>query len=191
MVPEFPPVPEHAPGPSGAPGSQNDGRPAEPPAGDPLSPPGLSWTGVSPALIKVRVITETISTGTPLLACLILALAVTAYLWIGVAVFAVLLAWLLWLIPRQVRAIQYAERHEDLLIRRGIMFRRLVVVPYGRMQYVDIAAGPIARKVGIAEVKLHTASAATDASIPGLPAAEAARLREQLASRGEARLAGL
>ncbi|WP_237248892.1 PH domain-containing protein [Spelaeicoccus albus] len=176
----MPPIPDHDPAAGPA-----------PEAGDPLSPPGLTWIGVSPALTKVRVITETISTGIPLLVCLVLALTVTAYLWIGVGVFAVLLVWLLWLIPRQVRAIGYAERHEDLLIKRGIMFRRLVVVPYGRMQYVDIAAGPIARKLGIADVKLHTASAATDASIPGLPAAEAARLREQLASRGEARLAGL
>jgi membrane protein YdbS with pleckstrin-like domain len=31
----------------------------------------------------------------------------------------------------------------------------------------------------------------TDAQIPGLPPDEAARLRDRLASRGEARLAGL
>ena len=40
-------------------------------------------------------------------------------------------------------------------------------------------------------VKLHTASPATNALIPGLPAEEGARLREQLSARGEARLAGL
>lgn len=160
-------------------------------AGNPLDPPGLQWTGVSNKLVKVRVITELISTGIPLVICVLIAVLATPYLWIGVGFFIVLLVWLLWLIPRQVRAIGYAERDEDLLIRRGVMFRRLVVVPYGRMQYVDIGAGPIARKLGIADVKLHTASAATDASIPGLPADEAARLREQLSSRGEARLAGL
>lgn len=197
---DIPPVQGHGPG-TGAAGNARD-RDAAPtptptptpgpgPGGDPLNPPGVSWIGVSPALRKVRVIIELISNGIPILVCLTVALTVTAYLWIGVAFFAALLLWLLWLIPRQVRAIGYAERHDDLLIKRGIMFRRLVVVPYGRMQYVDIAAGPIARRVGIADVKLHTASAATDASIPGLPAAEAARLREQLASRGEARLAGL
>jgi membrane protein YdbS with pleckstrin-like domain len=71
------------------------------------------------------------------------------------------------------------------------MFRSMVVVPYGRMQYVDVEAGPLDRKLGLAKVQLHTASVGTDAQIPGLPPDEAARLRDRLASRGEARLAGL
>ena len=40
----------------------------------------------------------------------------------------------------------------------GIVFRQLVVVPYGRMQYVDVNAGPLARRFRIASVQLHTAS---------------------------------
>jgi membrane protein YdbS with pleckstrin-like domain len=59
------------------------------------------------------------------------------------------------------------------------------------MQYVDIAVGPVERQLGLCTLKLHTAAAATSAEIPGLPASEGARLREQLSARGEARLAGL
>jgi membrane protein YdbS with pleckstrin-like domain len=59
------------------------------------------------------------------------------------------------------------------------------------MQFVDVQAGPVDRLFGVAHVQLHTASAATDARIPGLNATEAGRLRDRLASRGEARLAGL
>jgi uncharacterized protein len=99
--------------------------------------------------------------------------------------------WRLALIPRQVRAIGYAERDDDLLIRTGIFFQRTMAVPYGRMQYVDIGVGPVERSLGLCTLKLHTASPGTNARIPGLPAAEGARLREQLAARGEARLAGL
>jgi membrane protein YdbS with pleckstrin-like domain len=40
-------------------------------------------------------------------------------------------------------------------------------------------------------VTLHTAAAATDASIPGLLSAEASRLRDRLAALGEARQAGV
>ncbi|MGO4493679.1 PH domain-containing protein, partial [Arthrobacter sp. 2YAF22_2] len=115
-------------------------------------------------------------------------------LWLAAAVPAaafVLALWRLVLIPRQVRSIGYAEREDDLLIRRGIFFQRTLVVPYGRMQYVDIGAGPVERGLGLCTVKLHTASAGTSAEIPGLPAVEGARLREQLSARGEARLAGL
>lgn len=107
------------------------------------------------------------------------------------AVFLVLFIWRAVLVPRQVRAIGYAERNEDLLLRSGIFFQRTLVVPYGRMQYVDVAVGPLERVFGLCTLKLHTASPGTNASIPGLPAAEGSRLREHLSARGEAQLAGL
>ena len=112
-------------------------------------------------------------------------------MWAFPAALALLAAWCVVIVPRQVRSIGYAERADDLLIRKGIVFRSMVVVPYGRMQYVDVQAGPLARAFGIAQVQLHTASPGTDAAIDGLPPEEASRLRDQLASRGEARLAGL
>ena len=85
----------------------------------------------------------------------------------------------------------YAEREDDLLVRRGVMFARLSVVPYGRMQFIDVTAGPLERAFGLASVRLHTAAAATDARIPGLTREEAARLRDRLAELGEAQAAGL
>lgn len=85
----------------------------------------------------------------------------------------------------------YAERGADLLVTHGVMWRRLVVVPYGRMQLVDVTAGPIERKFGISTLRLHTASAGTDARIHGLTAAEANRLRDRLAALGESQSAGL
>ncbi len=97
----------------------------------------------------------------------------------------------LWFLHRRFRAWRYLERAEDLVVVRGVMLRRLSVVPYGRMQYVDVTAGPVERLFGLATVKLHTAAAASDARVPGLEPAEAARLRDQLARLGEAKAAGL
>lgn len=108
-----------------------------------------------------------------------------------IGVLALVSLWEFWLIGRQVRAIGYLERHDDLIIRRGIMFRSLVVVPYGRMQFVDVQSGPLERVFNLASVQLHTASPTTDAKIPGLLPEEAARLRDRLATRGEAQMAGL
>jgi membrane protein YdbS with pleckstrin-like domain len=85
----------------------------------------------------------------------------------------------------------YLERADDLLVRRGVLVSRLSVVPYGRMQFVDVTAGPLERSFGLATVRLHTAAAASDARIPGLERAEAARVRDQLAVLGESHLAGL
>ena len=113
--------------------------------------------------------------------------------WLVVAVVVVVLAGALAdvMLGRRVRAWGYAERDEDLLVRRGLMFRRLSVIPYGRMQYVEVTAGPFERSFGLATVQMHTAAAASDARIPGLAAAEAARLRDQLTSLGESHAMGL
>jgi membrane protein YdbS with pleckstrin-like domain len=92
---------------------------------------------------------------------------------------------------RRVGAWGYAERAEDLLVKRGVMFRRTSVIPYGRMQYVEVAAGPFERAFGLATVQMHTAAAASDARIPGLAADEAERLRDQLTSLGESDAMGL
>ncbi len=101
------------------------------------------------------------------------------------------LAWTWAVVGRTVRSWGYAERADDLLVTSGVLRRQLVVVPYGRMQFVDVSAGPLDRKFGLATVQLHTAAAATDASIPGLVPEEAARLRDRLAARGEATAAGI
>lgn len=112
-----------------------------------------------------------------------------AYVLAAVAVAAGLV--LLAFTGRRYRSWGYAEREDDLLVRRGVMFARLSVVPYGRMQFIDVTAGPLERLFDLATVRLHTAAAATDARIPGLEEEEAARLRDRLAELGEAQAAGL
>jgi hypothetical protein len=110
----------------------------------------------------------------------------------GLAVAALVLGGISWpLVERRYRSWAYAEREDDLLVRRGVMFARLSVVPYGRMQFIDVTAGPLERAFGLATVRLHTAAASTDARIPGLEREEAARLRDSLAELGEAQAAGL
>jgi Uncharacterized conserved protein len=71
----------------------------------------------------------------------VLGLVVHRTLWALAGLALVVFAWLLWLVPRQVRALGYAEAADDLLIRRGIMFKTMSIVPYGRMQFVDVHQG--------------------------------------------------
>jgi uncharacterized protein len=159
---------------------------------DPFNPLDVAWTPVSTRLARARLTALALWFGPLVLAGVVVAVATgEPWVWLWPGVLALLALWQAWLVPRQVRAMAYAERADDLLIRRGILFRSLVVVPYGRMQYVDVTAGPLARRFRIASVQLHTASPGTGASIEGLPPQEAARLRDRLASRGESRLAGL
>ena len=110
----------------------------------------------------------------------------------GLAVAPLVIGAIAWrFVGRRFGSWGYAEREDDLLVRRGVMFSRLSVVPYGRMQFIDVTAGPLERAFGLATVRLHTAAAATDARIPGLEREEAARLRDSLAELGEAQAAGL
>src|SRR5262245_21631311 len=158
-----------------------------------FAPVTEQWIQVSPRLRSLRRV---------VLLCWSGSIAVAAGLLVGIlvqpvlGVIAVLLiaavaTWGWWLVGGNWRCWRYAEREDDLLVTNGFMFRRLVVVPYGRMQFVDVTAGPLERRFGIATVQLHTATEATDASIPGLTEEEATRLRDRLAMLGEARSAGL
>ena len=164
---------------------------------DLFDPPGAPWQRVSPALTKVRRILAL----PPLLlvgaVTVILAATGLGPLWLTglftvVAALAVATAvWTWQWAARNTASWGYVEDEDDLLVTGGVLFRRLVAVPYGRMQFVDVQAGPFDRAFGIASVTLHTASTETAATIPGLPAEEATRLRNRLTELGEAHGAGL
>ena len=154
--------------------------------------PEVEWHRVSPKYVVVDmigllifgVIATGVTTVWPLLTGMPLA-------WIPAIVLGVVFLIAVALTPRRVRSIGYQLRADDLLFRRGIMFRRIVAVPYGRMQLVDINRGPIDRALGLSELKFVTAAASTGVVIPGLPEADADRLRDELVALAESRRAGL
>jgi uncharacterized protein len=161
---------------------------------DAFRPPGEDWQRVSPLLARAYRITLSFWSAVVALVFGALLLVPDIPAWIpmtGLIVVLVVLVWSWIVIGRRVRSWGYVERSEDLLVTSGILFRRLVVVPYGRMQLVDLRAGPLDRTLGIATVQLHTAAATTDATIPGLLPDVAAALRDRLARQGEQRSAGL
>lgn len=152
----------------------------------------LDWHRPSPRLLTLRRV-EVAAVTVPVAVAVAVVLAFSAA-WaavVGAAVVLALGALAEWIARRRVRAWAYAERGDDLLVRRGLLFLRLSVVPYGRMQFIDVTAGPFERSFGLATVRMHTAAAASDARIPGLSRGEAARLRDRLAELGEAQAAGL
>jgi membrane protein YdbS with pleckstrin-like domain len=153
-----------------------------------------TWTPVSPKLVTSRRITLGLVYLIVVAGVVLLFFLPDVPRWVAgaaAAVAVVVFVWLWWLVGRRVRSFAYCERGDDLLVTSGIMFRRLVIVPYGRMQLVDVKAGPIDRWLGVTTVQLHTAAATTDASIPGLVPEVAASLRDRLARQGEQRSAGL
>jgi uncharacterized protein len=155
-------------------------------------PPGTQWVPVS---VRLRTMRRSLYTTVIVVVTLAVAAGLSAVGPVAAIVAAVvgvlIAAWLWWVVGRNWRSWGYTERQDDLLVVHGALFRTLVVVPYGRMQLVDLQAGPFQRMFGIVTVRLHTASASTDARICGLEPENAQVLRERLASRGEAHAAGL
>jgi uncharacterized protein len=154
-------------------------------SGEPSRPSPKLWTArqlvlgaVSvPVVVVAGVVCALLAPLTVTIAVVAGLLLVTAAVWVG--------------LRGRYRSWSYSEREDDLIVSRGLLVRRLSVVPYGRMQFLDVTAGPVDRWLGLATVQLHTAAATTDACIPGLELPEAQRLRDRLAALGEARSAGL
>ncbi|MEU6774278.1 PH domain-containing protein [Streptomyces sp. NPDC046759] len=152
----------------------------------------LVWRGLQPALMRVRRLLVVVwAAGLTVVTGLLPGLLVGPAWAASAVVPLALAAWCWRLVGRNWRSWRYAERADDLLISRGVLWREETVVPYGRMQLVEVTSGPVERRFGLATVQLHTAAAATDATIPGLDPAEAERLRDRLTELGEARSAGL
>jgi uncharacterized protein len=160
---------------------------------DPFAPPaGHQWVRVSPKLARMRRWMLAIGAGVPLVIIIVVVAAASAVA--GAICGVVAVAGLVWgwlAIGRNFRSWGYAERADDLLVTHGALFRSLTVVPYGRMQLVDVSAGPIERSFGLVNVKLHTAAATTDAKVCGLIPSDAESLRDRLTELGEAHAAGL
>ncbi|SBV30751.1 hypothetical protein GA0070620_6352 [Micromonospora krabiensis] len=165
-----------------------------PPGAGPLEPwpATVRWTPISRDLIWVELLR--------LAAVLVVVVLAAAIGWalsghwlfgLGLVVALLLGAVRSVSIVRAVHAWGYAEREDDLLVRHGLLVRRLSIVPYSRMQFVDVSAGPLERAFDLATVQLHTAAAASDARVPGLRPAEASRLRDRLTALGKDRAEGL
>ncbi|MGJ6980331.1 PH domain-containing protein [Aestuariimicrobium soli] len=158
-----------------------------------FAPPREAWQRLSPdfARLKRRMV---LITWPILLVLAVVPLAIWAPWWVAVVVGAALLAVTVWRHQRQARwaaSWGYAERDDELYLTHGLLWRTLTVVPYGRMQAVNITSGPIERSFNLATVQLVTASGASQATIPGLDADAAAALRDRLTERAEARSMGL
>jgi membrane protein YdbS with pleckstrin-like domain len=150
------------------------------------------WHRVSPKYVVVDLV-GSIITGVILAVATSIPAWLTeiAWLWAIPAVTGFVSLLLILFTPRRVRSIGYTLREDDLLFRRGLMFQRFVAVPYGRMQLVDINRGPLARLLGLSELRFVTAAAATGVVVPGLNHGDAENLRDQLVALAESRRAGL
>jgi membrane protein YdbS with pleckstrin-like domain len=77
----------------------------------------------------------------------------------------------------------YAVGPDVLDLEHGVVTHRRSSVPYFRVQHIDLRSGPIERALGVTRLVVRTASATSDAELPGIPSDEADRLRSLILAR--------
>lgn len=154
-----------------------------------------SFTPADPAYFKVKLTTWALTWGLIFLASLVpgvlLASGASVPQWLAIipALLVLVIALLiLRILRRQVRALGYLEREEDFVVSSGVMWRKQLVIPYGRMQYVEVNSGPLERRYGLCQLTLNTAGAGATAHVYGLPEAQGHALRERLVAAGEEKM---
>ena len=145
------------------------------------------WRPLHPGIVRVWR-AGAMLVAVPVMAAL-LVIAVLAGRWLWWVVVLLFGVWSGWMVSarvgRRYRSWRYRFGPESLELRRGVWWHVATSVPYHRIQQVDVNQGPIQRRFGMVELRLRTASAGTDCSLPGVPQADADELRSWLAARAE------
>ena len=150
------------------------------------------WHQISPRYVVSQLVQNLVFIAVVAVAAGVLS-AIIGEMWVWIPAGVVILITLLTLaiLPRQAKAIGYMLRADDIVFRKGILWQRMIAVPYGRMQLVDITHGPLDRAFGVSQLKMVTAAATTGVQIPGLSQAAAEALRDTLIEVAETRRTGL
>lgn len=178
--------------------------PSQPVSSQPVPPqsvPEPQWVPAASSYLTVRFVHTISALAFPILAGIALYCAGAffggpeALRIVGLAVIAVFGLWGLWWIlttPRRTRALGYALESNHLMARRGIVFRSMSSMPYGRIQYVDVDSGPLERMCGVARLTVRTAGTTTGTMVLfGIPLNVAEELRADLVRRADERMAAL
>lgn len=82
---------------------------------------------------------------------------------------------------RRYQARGYQLGGDRLRVVRGLLFRSDTVVPFGRVQHIDVQQGPLERAYGLATLVLHTAGTHNaSVALPGLGHDDAVAMREAI-----------
>ena len=194
----------NAPQPVSSQPAPSQSAPSQPVSSQPVPPqsvPEPQWVPAASRYLTVRFVHTISALAFPILAGVALYCAGAffggpeALRIVGLAVIAVFGLWGLWWIlttPRRTRALGYALESNHLMARRGIVFRSMSSMPYGRIQYVDVDSGPLERMCGVARLTVRTAGTTTGTMVLfGIPLNVAEELRADLVRRADERMAAL
>lgn len=155
---------------------------------DPLTPTGSTDTGdgfhllhpVAARLWRIGSIATALIIGG---GATLIAFAAAGVHAVPICLAAVTVVWsvLGWWFPQQrYRHWSYRIGDAALELRRGVWFRTSAAVPFHRIQQIDVEQGPIQRRSGVVTLRLRTAAAMSEGTVPHLASDEADGLRTRL-----------
>lgn len=103
--------------------------------------------------------------------------------WSTIGLIAASLAGRTWYVGAAYRAWWYRLTADGIELHHGVFWKHASVMPYHRLQQVDVGQGPLERWFGMSSVRLRSAAATTDASIPGISQTEVEDVRRVLMQR--------
>ena len=85
---------------------------------------------------------------------------------------------------RRYRRWAYREGEDEIETRRGTLVHVRTIVPFGRVQHIDVAQGPVQRPFGLATLVLHTAGThGASVRLPGLAHNDAEAMRDRIRAK--------
>lgn len=99
----------------------------------------------------------------------------------GIAFLLIALLLVIYLPMKRFRSRGYHMADDRLRVVKGVMFHADTVVPFSRVQHLDVEQGPLERAFGIARLILHTAGTHNSSvTLPGLAHGDAVTMREEI-----------
>ncbi|WP_214851085.1 PH domain-containing protein [Exiguobacterium sp. s193] len=81
------------------------------------------------------------------------------WMWIVAGVVAVLFILKFYYIPRlRYDYFRYQVDEEFLIVRSGVIFHHIEIVPLVKVQFIDTSTGPLLRRAGLMNIQVNTAS---------------------------------
>ncbi|MEL7199933.1 MAG: PH domain-containing protein [Pseudomonadota bacterium] len=100
---------------------------------------------------------------------------------VGLATFVICAFWIIRIPTRRYAARGYQISADRLRVVRGILWHSDTIVPFGRVQHIDVDQGPIERFFDIATLTVHTAgNHNASVYLPGLNHDLAKEMREEI-----------
>ena len=103
----------------------------------------------------------------------------TGVVWVPALLLAAVLV--IYMPMRRFSTRGYSLAEERLRVVRGVFFRADTIVPFGRVQHIDVGQGPLERAFGLATLTVHTAGTHNaSVSLPGLRHQDATDIRDDI-----------